>query len=225
MTIQPHRPQSGDEHDEGATDAARAHPRIVLITPPAFEPDPFAALLAPILDSVEVACLRLAMASRDDERLGRAADTLRALAHSQDVAIVIENHFLLAQRHGLDGVHLTDGARSVRKAREVLGRDAIVGAHCGTTRHEGLSAAESGADYVAYGPAGASALGDGSVAPRALFAWWSEMIEVPVIAEGGLTGPLVADLAPVSDFLAFGEEIWSSPDPLAALAALVGYMG
>lgn len=200
-------------------------PQVVLVTPPAFDPAPFADELARILDSVEVACLRLSLASRDDGTLGLAADTLRALAHERDLPVVIENHFLLAQRHGLDGVHLTDGARSLRKAREALGPDAIVGAHCGTTRHDGLGAAEAGADYVAFGPASASALGDGSFAPHELFAWWSDMIEVPVIAEGGLTEALVADLAPVTDFFAFGEEIWSAPDPLAALKALAARIG
>lgn len=196
-------------------------PQIVLVSPPAFEAAPFAENLARILDSVEVACLRLSLASRDDDVLGHAADTLREVAHARDVAIVIESHFLLAQRHGLDGVHLPDGARNLRKAREALGADAIVGAHCGVTRHDGLNAAEAGADYVAFGPVGASALGDGSVAPRDLFAWWSEMIEVPVIAEGGLNAALIAGLAPVTDFFALGEEVWAAPDPLATLAALV----
>ena len=58
-----------------------------------------------------------------------------------------------------------------------------------------------------------------------LFQWWSEMIEVPVVAEGALTPELVAELAPVTDFFAIGEEIWSEADPVAALARLVGAMG
>ncbi|HIE71875.1 MAG TPA: hypothetical protein EYP98_17775, partial [Planctomycetes bacterium] len=59
---------------------------------------------------------------------------------------------LEAQRLGLDGVHLTDGSRSVRVARKELGPDAIVGAFCGTSRHDGMVAGEAGADYVALGP-------------------------------------------------------------------------
>ena len=41
------------------------------------------------------------------------ADALREIAHARDVALVIERHVLLVERLGLDGVHLTDGARSV----------------------------------------------------------------------------------------------------------------
>ena len=195
-------------------------PQIVLVTPPAFDPDIFAPELARVLDAVPVACLRLAFAGRDLDAIARAADALRLIAHDRDVALVIETHVLLVTRLGLDGVHLTDGARSVRKARKDLGADAIVGAFCGTTRHEGISAAEAGADYAAFGPVGATGLGDGAQAAPELFDWWSEMIEVPVVAEGGLTPGLVARLAPATDFFAFGQEVWGAADPLAALRAL-----
>jgi len=93
------------------------------------------------------------------------------------------------------------------------------------TRHEGISAAEAGADYVAFGPVGANPLGDGSQAPFDLFAWWSEMIEVPVIAEGALTVELVERLGPVTDFFGVGEEIWATDDPAAALRALLAPLG
>jgi len=134
---------------------------------------------------------------------------------------VIESHVQIAERHGLDGVHLTDGARSVRTARKVLGTDAIVGAYCGQTRHEGINAGEAGADYVAFGPVGSVALGPSERADRDLFDWWSAMIEVPVIAEGGLTAELVESFAPVADFFAIGTEIWGADDPAAALKALM----
>lgn len=196
-------------------------PKLYLITPPAFDLSEFLPRLSAVLDGAEVACLRLALATRDEDRLSRAADACREAAHARDVPLVIETHLGLVERLGLDGLHLPDGARSVRAARKALGADAIVGAHARASRHEGMNAAEAGADYVAFGPAGASALGDGTTAPRDLFAWWSEMIEVPVVAEGALTPATVADLAPVTDFLAVGEEIWSHDDPLAALGRLV----
>lgn len=197
-----------------------ATPQLYLITPPAFALDTFPETLARVLDGAEFACLRLAVASQDEDTVARAADALREVAHARDVALVIERHVLLAQRLGLDGVHLMDGGRSVRKARKTLGDEAIIGAFCGTTRHEGLNAGEAGADYVAFGPAGPSPLGDGAVAGHDLFSWWFEMIEVPVVAEGALTPDTVAALAPVTDFFGIGEEIWREADPLAALGRL-----
>ena len=64
-------------------------------------------------------------------------------------------------------------------------------------------------------------LGDGAHAERELFEWWSELIEVPVVAEGALTTALVESLAPVTDFFAIGPEIWGDEDPLARLRALI----
>jgi thiamine-phosphate pyrophosphorylase len=205
--------------------ADRDAPQIYLVTPPAFELTEFVPLLARVLDGVEVACLRLALATRDEDRLSRAADALRDLAHARDVPLVIAEHVALATRLGLDGVHLTDGARSVRSARTALGADAIIGAFARASRHDGMSAGEAGADYVSFGPVAPSTLGDGSHAPRDLFEWWSEMIEVPVVAEGLTTGADVADLAPVADFLTFSETVWDAPDPAAALTLLARAAG
>ncbi len=204
---------------------ASERPQIYLLTPPEFELSVFPDQLSGILDSFEVACLRLAMASRDEDRLSRAADAIRTVAHQRDIAVVIETHVGLAERLGLDGVHLSDGARSVRAVRKALGKDAIVGAFCGTSRHDGMNAGEAGADYAAFGPAGVSILGDGTQAEPELFAWWSEMIEIPVVAEGHLDVGTIEALAPMTDFFAIGEEIWAKEDPSAALKELLEPLG
>ena len=193
-------------------------PQVYLVSPADLDLASFPDRLAACLDRVPVGCVRLALASRDEDRLGRAADALRAVTETRDVALVIDRHAALAQRHGLDGVHLLDGARSVAAARKALGDDAIVGAWCAQSRHDGMTAGELGADYVSFGPVGRTALDDGAQAPRALFEWWSQMIEVPVVAEGALDADLVADLTAHTDFFAIGDEIWSAEDPAARLA-------
>lgn len=195
-------------------------PQIYLITPPAFTPEDFAPQLAALLDAIDIACVRLAFAAEDEDALSRAADQCRETAHARDVPLVIERHIQLVERLGLDGVHLTDGARTVRDTRKALGADAIVGAYCSGSRHDGMNAGEAGADYVSFGPIGESGLGDGSRAEHDLFEWWSQMIEVPVVAEGALDAALVEAFAPVTDFFAIGPEIWRADDPLAALRTL-----
>ena len=199
-------------------------PQIYLITPPEIELSQFPDDLARVLDSTEIACIRLSLATRDEALILRAADVVRDVAHRADVALVIDTHVVLAQRLGLDGVHLTDGARSVRMARKELGADAIVGAYCGQSRHDGMSAGEAGADYISFGPVGQSALGDGSQAEAELFEWWSQMIELPVVAEGGLDATSMAALSPVTDFFGIGEEIWRRENPAEALKSLIDAM-
>lgn len=201
--------------------AEQTGPQFYLVSPPILTLEPFAETLAGLLDAAEIACVRLALATPSEDELLRAADSLREVCHARDVPLVIADHFRVAARAGLDGVHLTDGPRHIRAAREALGKDAIVGAFARASRHDGMTAAEIGADYVSFGPVAATGLGDGSEAGRELFAWWSEMIEVPVVAEGGVTPQRAADLAPVVDFLALGAELWDHPDgPTAAFSAL-----
>ncbi|MDO6729453.1 thiamine phosphate synthase [Marinovum sp. 2_MG-2023] len=199
------------------------HPQIYLVTPPSFELSSYGSTLESVLDAVPVACLRLALASHDEDEIARAADLCRDITHARDIALVISNHVLLAERLGLDGVHLDD-THSVRAARKTLGEEAIVGLHAGVSRHDGMNGGEAGADYICFGPVGENALGDGAVVERELFDWWSKVIELPVVAEGGLDEQSIRELAPMTDFFALGDEIWSDRDPVARIKTLYGVM-
>ena len=123
-------------------------PKLYIISPAEFEIERFSEDLKPILDSIEISCFRLALSTQEENTIAKTADVIRNICHSRDVAIVIEDHFLFVQKHGLDGVHLSDGARNVRKARGNLGKEAIVGAFCGNSKHNGITAGEAGADYI-----------------------------------------------------------------------------
>lgn len=195
-------------------------PQLYLISPPEVELSRFPDTLAACLDRVPVACVRLALSSRDEDIVARAADAVREVAIARDVALVIENHVFMVERLGLDGVHLTDGSRTVRQARKTLGPDAIVGAFCGNSRHDGMTAGELGADYIAFGPVSQNAFGAGQVAEAELFEWWSQMIEVPVVAEGGLDPATLEALKSHTDFLGIGPEIWDEAAPDLALATI-----
>jgi thiamine-phosphate pyrophosphorylase len=191
-------------------------PGLYLITPPAFAPAAFAEALARALDAAEIACLRLAL--DDDAALDAAAAAIRPVCAARDVPVVLAGAPERAVALGLDGVHLPSAAaKPVRAARAALGAARSVGAWAGASRHWGMTAAEAGADYVALGPV---AGGEGPLAEPALFAWWAEMIETPVVAEGGLTPERAAALAPVIDFAAPRMSVWAAPDgPEAAIRA------
>lgn len=218
------RPNSTDKA-RSMSDARDDLPQLYLITPPELVIATFPDLLAACLDSTPVACVRLALSTKDQDLISRSADALREITHARDVALVIENHALLVERLGLDGVHLTDGSRSVRKMRKDLGEDAIVGTFCGNSRHDGMTAGELGADYISFGPVGSTGLGLGQQAEQELFIWWSEMIEVPCVAEGALDDVLIRSLAPHTDFFGLGDELWQDVDPVAKLKALYAAFG
>ena len=199
------------------TDSAQ----IYLTTPQSFDLAEFAPKLEKVLDAVPIVCVRISLTTTDERELSQAADRLREICHARDVAIVIDDHYRMVKTHGLDGVHLISSSRHVRDARAELGNDAIIGAYCGSSKHAGMTAAEIGTDYISFGPISSNTLGDGAVADAELFQWWSEMIEVPVVAEGGLTDEAIAAVKDHIDFLTVGAEIWSAEEgPVAALQAI-----
>ncbi len=198
------------------------HPQIYLITPPQFELSSFSNDLSGLLDTFEIACVRLRCASEAADDIGRAADNLREVCHAREISLVVENHVKIAQTHGLDGVHLTDGPRQVRDMRKLLGDDAIVGSYCENSRHSGLSAGEAGADYVAFGPMAETPLSTTEPAEFETFEWWSQMVEVPVVAEGAISLEMAEKIAPVTDFFGLGSELFSDGiDPKKALSAFI----
>ena len=71
-------------------------PQIYLITPPDFELSTFPDQLAKVLDSHDIACVRVALGTRDEDRLSRAADAIREVCYPRDIALVMSEHVLLA---------------------------------------------------------------------------------------------------------------------------------
>lgn len=201
--------------------AETEQPQIYLITPPEFSLSSFPDILSAALDVTDIACLRLGLSTSDEDSVMRAGDAIREIAHSRDIPLVIDRHVQMVERLGLDGVHLTDGSRGVRDARKDLGAEAIVGAFCANSRHDAMTAGEAGADYISFGPIAETSLGTGDVAEPELFAWWSEMIEIPVVAEGGLSALKISELAAITDFFGIGPEIWVTEVPAQTLATLV----
>lgn len=201
-------------------------PHLYLITPPDPDPQTFPDQLAEVLEAAEIACVRLRTPDADEGQVRAAADALRPLCHDRDVALVLTDHFQLVAPLGVDGVHIERPGK-LRDIRKALGPDLILGVSAGASRHGGIAAAEAGADYVAFGPVALEgALADGETADADLFEWWSEMIETPVVAEGGLTPDRARALATVTDFIAPRSSVWSHPDgPGAGIRAYVTALG
>ncbi len=159
----------------------------------------------------EAVLLRPAVSGRPDPR---ALVALVRAAQSKGVAALVAGDPRLAQEAGADGVHLDWSAEiedAYRAARALLGADKIVGASAGGSRHDAMTLAEAGADYIAF-PLDEEA----SAARIDTIAWWAEIFEVPSVALG-LTDPARAlDLAQAgADFLGVTIPPGQAPDDAA----------
>ncbi len=200
-------------------------PRLYLVTPRQFEPSAFAAALGPVLEAGDVACLRLRLGDGDEAHARKAIAAIKPVSDSAGVALLIEDAPALAAETGADGVHLTRANTDMRPVRDALGPDGVIGVWCEASQHEGLVAGERGADYVSFGPvAGDPALMTGPLAEKDLFDWWQHMIEIPVVAEGGVTPDIAATLVASADFIVLDASIWDS-DPTAAVGAMQSAIG
>lgn len=196
--------------------------RLYLVTPPAFDPAAFARLLAEALDAGDVGAVQLRLKHAGDDEILRMIDLLRPIVQSRDVAFILNDRPDLAVQSGCDGAHIGAEDMDVTRARTLLG-DLQLGVSCYDSRDAAMVAGEAGADYVAYGAFFPSSTKDTAIrADPDLLRWWSEMMELPVVAIGGITadncGPLVAAGA---DFLAVVSAVWSYADgPAAGVKAM-----
>ena len=197
--------------------------RIYLITPPKLEPVPFADLLAAALDAGDVAAVQLRLKDVDDDTWRRAIDALRPVTQSRDVAFLLNDRADLVRATGCDGAHVGQDDMPAKQARALMGLDATMGVTCKDSRDLAMQAGDDGADYVAFGaffPSGTKEV-TRFIDPEIL-TWWSELMELPCCAIGGITPENCGRLVRAgADFLAVVGCIWNHPDgPAAGVRAL-----
>jgi thiamine-phosphate pyrophosphorylase len=196
--------------------------QLYLITPPRFDPAPFADSLAEAIDSGNVACVQLRLKDVEDDEIRRVCDVLRPVVQDRDAAFLMNDRPDLAVELGCDGVHVGQEDAAYEDARRIVGADAIVGVTCHNSRDLAFAAGEAGADYVAFGafyPTTTKA--PKSTAEIETLEAWTMMTTVPSVAIGGITvencKPLVRAGA---DFLAVVAGVWDYPEgPGAAVNA------
>ncbi|HTC18437.1 MAG TPA: thiamine phosphate synthase [Stellaceae bacterium] len=196
--------------------------RLYLITPPALEPQSFAALLAEALDAGDVACVQLRLKNANDNAIRRAAEVLQPVAQQRGAAFLMNDRADLALACGCDGVHVGPEDTPYAEARALLGSERIVGVTCRDSRHEAIAAAEAGADYVAFGAFFPTRTKEAKArAEPEILRWWSEIMTVPCVAIGGITPENCAPLVKAgADFLAVVAAVWDHPQgPGAAVKA------
>ena len=74
------------------------------------------------------------------------------------------------------------------QARALIGPDLTLGVTCKGSRDLAMGAGEDGADYVAFGafyPSGSKQVT--ATIPPNILRWWSELMELPCCAIGGIT--------------------------------------
>lgn len=116
------------------------------------------------------------------------AEALLQICRQYQVPLIINDDILLAAKVGADGVHLGRDDPPVAMARQLLGREAIIGVSCYNQLKRAITAEQAGADYVAFGRCFPSATKPEAVhAPLWLLRKARKRLSLPVVAIGGIT--------------------------------------
>jgi thiamine-phosphate pyrophosphorylase len=149
------------------------------------------------------------------------AARLQALCAGAGVPLIVNDSPALAAAVGAAGVHLGEGDGAIRGARDMLGRDAIVGASCYDDPGRARDAALAGADYLAFG-----ALFPSPTKPEARRATpelfrSAAGFQLPLVAIGGITPDNAAiAIAAGADLVAVVGGVFDASDPVGAARAL-----
>src|SRR5471030_3369868 len=186
--------------------------RLYLISPERLDhPSIFAAELRSALKGGDIAAFQLRLKDVDDGAIARAADTLRPICQQRDVAFILNDRPDLAVTLDCDGVHIGQDDMPYAEARRIVGPDRQVGVTAKASRHLAMEAAEAGADYVAFGAFFASTTKTVTTpADIDILKWWSDVMQVPCVAIGGITVENCPALIEAgADFLAVSGGVWS----------------
>lgn len=201
-----------------------ANPRLYLVTPPIEDATAFARPLSDALEATDFAAVLLRIASADQRTLINRVKALAPLVQDKGAALLLSGYADIVAHGNADGAHFT-GIEAFTASFATLKPARIAGCGGLTSRHDAMTVAEQGADYVMFG----DTLDGHRPSFEAIVervAWWAEVFEVPCVAMADSMdeiGPLAAAGA---DFVAIGDFVWSdsrnAPAAITAAAARLG---
>lgn len=158
----------------------------------------------------------------EDEIIELGSELLK-LTKKYNVPLIINDSPELAKEIGADGVHLGGDDKSIEEARDILGRNSIIGATCYNEIEIGLSAVRNGADYVAFGtPYYTPTKPERQPTSLETLIQAVKLItEIPIFAIGGITIENANTILDTGvDGIAVITSIFGSPNPESATREL-----
>ncbi len=197
------------------------HPRLYLITPVDLDTGRFPDQLAAALAGGDVACLMIADGGWGEAGFQKIAEAIVPIAQAAGTAVLLQNDSRAAGRSRADGIHVDTGAEDLKRALETFRPAGIVGVGEIRTRHDAMTVAELGVDYVFFGLIAREEDEEPHRKTLDFASWWAEMFETPCVALGGRTlAGVEATAATGADFVALRAAVWDHPEgPEAAVRA------
>jgi len=187
--------------------------KIYLISPEKIPADSFFSNLSQALKTNLVAAFQLRLKNYSTKDLIKIAKETKKICDDFNCPLIINDFLEVALDLGASGVHLGGEDRLILAAKKESPENFIIGASCYDSKHLAIEAAEQGASYVSFGTFFPSKTKNSKGKPTIeLLNWASEILNVPIVAIGGINNENCKILANnQADFIAVISYVWQHP--------------
>jgi len=194
--------------------------RLVLVTPPVADTYAIAPVLAAAFKAADVAAVVLRLAAGNDAEQIMRVHALATIVQNAGAALLIDERVDLVGKTGADGAHVA-GIDALKAAMPLLKPELVAGSGGLATRHDSMTAAELGADYVLFGEPDAQGRRPGFDAIRERVAWWAELFQIPCVGYAASLAEAGELARAGADFVALADSIWNSSEGTGALVEVM----
>ncbi|MBS3137770.1 thiamine phosphate synthase [Candidatus Woesearchaeota archaeon] len=147
------------------------------------------SVLQQIEAAIEAGCTVIQYREKDEERktIKVTAKKIREITKKNDVIFIVNDYLDIACEVEADGLHIGQGDIPYEQARQLLGKNKIIGVSCHTAE-QAKEAEQKGADYIGFGPIfhTDTKYYTGSVVGTELLQKTVSAINITIVAIGGI---------------------------------------
>ena len=194
---------------------------IYLISPQTIRGVKFYKDLDLVLKTRKVKYFQLRLKKISKQSLLKISKKIKKITKKNNVKFLINDRPFIAKTVNADGSHIGQKDMSFINARQILGKNKIIGVTCHNSKKLATTAKKNGANYVAFGSFFKSSTKKTTFkAKLETLRWAKKKISMPTVAIGGINSSNYNKiLSSGADYIACSNYIWNNKnvDPVSAI--------
>ena len=194
---------------------------IYLISPQKIKGNQFYKKLNEVLKTDKVKYFQLRLKKISISKLLKISKKIKKIAKKHNVKFLINDDPIIAKIIGADGCHVGQKDISLISARNILGKNKIIGVTCHNSKKLALKAKKYGANYIAFGSFFKSSTKKTALkANLKILLWAKKKINMPTVAIGGINNSNYKKvLLNGANYIACSSYIWNNKklNPISAI--------
>ncbi len=193
---------------------------IYLISPQKIRGDRFYKQLNKVLKTNKIKYFQLRLKKISTPNLIKISKKVKKIVKKNNVKFLINDKPIVARIVDADGCHIGQKDMDFNSARNILGKNKIIGVTCHNSKKFALKAKKNGANYVAFGSFFKSSTKKTTFkANLQILRWAKKKINMPSVAIGGINSSNYKKiLSNGANFVACSNYVWNNKkNPVSAI--------